>query len=64
MAHDLPEEIRSRATQALLGLDYLELCDPGTCFSAEGHTLVAVKDKVTGRLLWLDISESSPPVPD
>jgi len=58
MAYELPQEIRRKAERKLRGLDYLELCNPGTYFSAEGHILVSVQDKATGSLLWLDLSDA------
>ena len=58
MARQLSEEIRKRATEGLRGLDYLQLCDPGTCFRAEGRTLVSVQDKATSRILWLEVSDT------
>jgi len=33
----------------------LEVLDPGTIYEIEGKILVAVQDRQTGILLWLDL---------
>lgn len=33
----------------------LEVLDPGTIYEIEGKILVAVQDRQTGTLLWLDL---------
>lgn len=55
MAHPLPPEIKKRAEEMCAKDENLEVLDPGTIYEIEGKILVAVQDRQTGILLWLDL---------
>jgi hypothetical protein len=55
MAYPLPEEIKQHTT-ALCGNSNLEVLDPGTLKTDDdGRWLVAVKDRLTEQMLWLEV---------
>jgi hypothetical protein len=55
MAYPLPEDIKQHATE-LCGHGNLEVLDPGTMLKTDdGRWLVAVRDRVTGQGLWIEV---------
>ncbi len=55
MAYPLPEDIKQHAT-ALCGNGPLEVLDPGTMLKTDdGRLLVAVVDRVTQQMLWIEV---------
>lgn len=55
MAYPLPEEIKQHAI-ALCGHGNLDVLDPGAMLKTDdGRFLVAVADRVTGQMLWLEV---------
>jgi len=55
MAIPLTEELKRRAEKRCADYKHLELYDPSTVLTAEGRTLVLVKDKPTGLPVWLEL---------
>jgi hypothetical protein len=55
MAYPLSADIKQRAEKLCAGYENLELPDPGTLFEADGRIFVAVKERKTGLVLWLEV---------
>jgi hypothetical protein len=55
MAYRLPEDIKQHVTD-LCGSSNLEVLDPGTLLKTDdGRWLVAVQDRLTEQMLWLEV---------
>ena len=55
MSYPLPEDIKQHATE-LCGNGNLEVLDPGTMLKTDdGRWLVAVVDRVTRQMVWLEV---------
>jgi hypothetical protein len=55
MAYPLPEDVKQQAT-ALCSNSNFDVVDPGTLIKTDDNRcLVAVRDRVTGQMLWLEV---------